>query len=600
MATYNSTERTGSISVRQQITMAATPRKKKPVSPLQKAPTGIPGLDEITGGGLPRGRTTLITGGPGCGKTLLATQFIVNGVVQYDEPGVYIAFEETADELATNMASLGVDLHDLVAKGKLIIDYIHVDPSEIEHTGAYDLEPLFLRIGAAVDQIKAQRVALDTVEVLFAGLPDPLTIRAEVRRLFRFLKDRQLTSLATGERSDTTLTRHSLEDFVSDCVIKLDHRTQGEISTRHLQVVKYRGSTHGTNSYPFLIDSTGITVTPITSLGLDHRAPTERVSSGVPRLDAMLGGRGLYRASSTLISGAAGTGKTSIAVHFIDASCRRGERSLYFVFEESQNQIIRNMRSIGIDLEQWVQKGLLRFHAVRPTSLGLEMHLSHMFKSIGDFKPKIVAVDPISNLIAVGTISEANSMVRRLVDYLKMNEITAVFTDLSANDAQMGETEIGVSSLMDTWIQIQHIEHNGERNRGLTIIKSRGTAHSNQVRELVMTDKGVDLADVYVGPSGVLTGSAKLAEQRRATVEGTERDREISRRREALDKRRTALESEIVAMRADFEAEQLEFEHSLARDQHVIEDAAVGRSEMARLRTPAQQEENRSKGGRRK
>jgi circadian clock protein KaiC len=581
--------------------MAAKPRNKKPVAELQKALTGIPGLDEITGGGLPRGRTTLVTGGPGCGKTLLATQFIVNGVVKYDEPGVYIAFEETADELATNMASLGVDLNDLVAKGKLTIDYIHVDPSEIEHTGAYDLEPLFLRIGAAVDAIKAKRVSMDTVEVLFSGLPDPLTIRAEVRRLFRFLKDRQITAVATGERSDTTLTRHSLEEFVSDCVIKLDHRTQGEISTRHLQVVKYRGSTHGTNSYPFLIDTSGITVTPITSLGLDHRAPTERVPSGIARLDTMLGGHGLYRGSSTLISGAAGTGKTSIAVHFIDAACRRGERALYFVFEESPNQIIRNMRSIGIDLEQWVKKGLLRFHAVRPTSLGLEMHLSHMFKEIRDFTPKVAAVDPISNLIAVGTISEANSMVRRLVDYLKINEITAVFTDLSASMAQMSDTEIGVSSLMDTWLQIQHIEHNGERNRGLSVIKSRGTAHSNQVRELVMTENGVDLADVYLGPTGVLTGSAKFAEQRRASMEGQERQREVSRRREALEKRRAALESEIAAMRAGFDAEQLDFEHSLTRDHNAVEDAATDRSEMARLRTEtSRHDENRPKGGRRK
>jgi circadian clock protein KaiC len=576
-------------------------RKKQNASQLQKALSGIPGLDEITRGGLPRGRTTLITGGPGCGKTLLATQFVVNGIIKYNEPGVYIAFEETAEELATNMTSLGVDLNEITTKGKLIIDHIHVDPSEIEHTGAYDLEPLFLRIASAVREVKAQRVALDTVEVLFAGLPDPLTIRAEVRRLFRFLKDQKITAIATGERSDTALTRHNLEEFVSDCVIKLDHRTVGEISTRHLQVVKYRGSTHGTNSYPFLIDSTGVTVAPITSLGLEHPAPTERVSSGIPRLDAMLGGKGFFRGSSTLISGAAGTGKTSVAVHFIDAACRRGERALYFVFEESQNQIIRNMLSIGINLEQWVKKGLLKFHAVRPTSLGLEMHLSQTYRAIADFAPQVVVVDPISNLIAVGTLSEANSMVRRLVDYLKTKEITAMFTDLSANETQMSETEIGVSSLMDTWAQIQHIEQNGERNRGIAVLKSRGTAHSNQVREFLITDNGVDLADVYIGPSGVLTGSAKVAEQRRATVEGDARDREITRRRDALEKRRMALEAQIAAMRAEFEAQQLELEQSLLRQRRELDDAAAGRTEMARLRTDLlKEDEKRSKrGGRR-
>jgi circadian clock protein KaiC len=579
----------------------STRKKKSTVTTLEKAPTGILGLDEITGGGLPRGRTTLVTGGPGCGKTLLATQFIVNGIIRYGEPGVYIAFEETAEELTTNMASLGVDLNKLVNSGKLIIDHIHVDPSEIEHAGAYDLEPLFLRIAAAAKEVRARRVALDTVEVLFAGLPDPLTIRAEVRRLFRFLKDRQLTAVATGERSDTALTRHNLEEFVSDCVIKLDHRTQGEISTRHLQVVKYRGSTHGTNSYPFLIDPAGITVTPITSLGLEHRAPTERVSSGIPRLDVMLGGQGFFRGSSTLISGAAGTGKTSVAVHFINAACRRGERALYFVFEESQNQIIRNMRSIGIDLEQWVNKGLLRFHAVRPTSLGLETHLSQMHKEIRDFNPQVVAVDPLSNLIAVGTVSEANSMVRRLIDFLKIQEITAVFTDLSSGTAQMTETEIGVSSLMDTWLQIRHIEHNGERNRGLVVLKSRGTAHSNQVREFVLTRDGADLADVYVGPGGVLTGSAKVAEQRRAQVEESHRRDEVERRRQAFKKRQAALESQIAAMRAEFDAELLEFDKSVARDQDVIDAAAADRVELAHIRSNSREgKETQARGGRRK
>lgn len=558
--------------------------RAKSLRAVEKAPTGISGLDAITFGGLPRGRTTLVTGGPGCGKTLLATQFIVNGIREHGEPGVYVAFEETANELAVNMAPLGVNLHELIAAGRLVVDYIHVDPSEIEHTGAYDLEALFVRIDAAVRSVNARRVALDTVEVLFAGLPDPLTVRAEVRRLFRWLKDRGVTSIATGERAEANLTRHGLEEFVSDCVIMLDHRTEGEISTRHLQVVKYRGSMHGTNRYPFLIGEKGITVTPITSLGLEHKASNERVSTGIPKLDAMLGGKGVFRGSSTLISGSAGTGKTSLAAHFLNAACRRGEKAALFAFEESKSQIVRNMLSIGIDLERWSSRGLLRFYSVRPTSFGLEVHLSQMYAEVEQFRPRVVAVDPISNLISIGTAGEASSMVRRLVDYFKCVEVTAVFTDLTAGAPELTQTELGVSSLMDTWLLIQHIEHNGERNRALSVLKSRGTAHSNQVRELVIGSGGIQLADVYLGPEGVLTGSAKLAGRRRDELERNTRALELRHRREALDRRRTALEAEIAAMRAEFEASELEYRRSALAGEGA-DRASASRDEIARFRS---------------
>jgi circadian clock protein KaiC len=475
--------------------MARARKKQRGPKPLTKVPTGIAGLDEITGGGFPESRTTLLTGGPGCGKTLLAMQFIVNGIRQFNEPGAYLAFEETPEELEANMASLGFPIRELVASGKLFVDHVHVDRSEIEHAGSYDLDGLMIRLQAAIDSVKAKRVALDTIEVLFSGLPDPLTVRAELRRLFRWLKHRNLTTVATGERSETTLTRHCLEEFVSDCVVALEHRTRNEISTRHLQVVKYRGSTHGTNSYPFLIDENGISVTPITSLALNHAAPTDRVSTGIPALDRMLGGKGVYRGSSTLVSGTAGAGKTSIAASFVNAACRRRERALYYAYEESENQIIRNMRSIGMDLAPWISKKLLRFHAVRPTFYGLEMHLVQLHKLVQEFKPSVVVVDPISNLTAIGTPEEANSMVRRLVDYLKMEGITAMFTDLTSNPSLVIETEIGVSSLMDAWLLLRQFERQGERQRGITVLKARGTDHSRRNLEVVMSDGGIDIKD---------------------------------------------------------------------------------------------------------
>jgi circadian clock protein KaiC len=475
--------------------MARARKSARGPRPLTKVPTGIHGLDEITGGGVPEARTTLVTGGPGCGKTLLTMQFIVNGIRQYNESGAYLAFEETPEELESNMASLGFDIGELVSSGKLFIDHIHVDRTEIEHGGAYDLDGLFVRLAAAIDSVGAKRVALDTIDVLFSGLPDPLTVRAELRRLFRWLKQRNLTTIATGERSEATLTRHCLEEFVSDCVIMLEHRTRGEISTRHIQVLKYRGSMHGTNSYPFLIDETGISVTPITSMALIHEAPTDRVSTGIKSLDGMLGGEGMYRGSSTLVSGTAGTGKTSIAASFVNAACRRGERALYYAYEESENQIIRNMRSIGLNLEPWIRKKLLRFYAVRPTFYGLEMHLVQMHKLVQDFKPSVVVVDPISNLTTIGTTGEANSMVRRLVDYLKMQGITALFTDLTSNPALVIETEIGVSSLMDTWLLLRQFEREGERQRGITVLKARGTNHSRRNLEVVMSDRGIDIVD---------------------------------------------------------------------------------------------------------
>ena len=462
---------------------------------LAKSPTGVQGLDEITNGGLPKGRPTLICGGAGSGKTLLAASFLLNGVVHYDEPGVLMTFEETSEELASDLASLGYDLAKLVAEGKLVVDYVRVERSEIEETGEYDLEGLFVRLEHAVTSIGARRIVLDTVESLFAGLSNPGILRAELRRLFRWLKDKGLTAVITGERADTGLTRQGLEEYVSDAVILLDHRVQDQVSTRRLRIVKYRGSHHGTNEYPFLIDRDGVSVLPVTSLGLTHPALNERVSTGVARLDEMLSGEGYYRGSTILLSGTAGTGKTSLAAHFVDAACGRGERCLYFLFEESPAQLMRNMRSIGINLQQWVDRGLLQFHADRPSRFGLETHLTGMQRAVHVFEPTVTVTDPVTNLLTVGSQNDVRSMLTRVIDYLKMKSITGLFTSLSPGRTELLETDAGISSLMDTWVVLSIDEENRTRRRWLSVLKSRGMAHSNSVREYQLGNAGLRILD---------------------------------------------------------------------------------------------------------
>ena len=523
---------------------------------LPKAATGIQGLDEITGGGLPRGRPTLISGGAGSGKTLFGLEFLVRGATRYNEPGVLISFEESIPDLTKNVASLGFDLDRLVADKKLFVDHVTITSSDLEETGEYDLEGLFIRIADAVQRVGAKRVVLDTIETLFGNLPNPGILRAEIRRLFDWLKQKGLTTVITAERDQPEkVTRHGIEEFVSDCVILLDHRTREEISTRRLRIVKYRGSSHGTNEYPFLIDNDGISVLPISSLGLDHDAPSERVSSGIARLDGMLGAKGFYRGSSILASGTAGTGKTSIAACFVDAACRRGERALYFAFEESPRQIIRNARSIGINLEPWVRKGLLKFQAARPTYGGIEQVLLLTHKRITSFQPSVVVVDPVTNLLMVSTQNEVRSMLTRLVDFLKTQQVTAIFTSLTSAGS-LEASEADVSSLMDTWLLLKNIEVGGERNRVLYVLKSRGMEHSNQIREFVLTDDGLRLLDVYLGPEGVLTGSARVSQEMREKAVVTFRGQELESRRRELERKRRIFEARMVMLRAEFEVEE--------------------------------------------
>jgi circadian clock protein KaiC len=526
--------------------------------PLQKSRTGIHGLDELTGGGLPQGRPTLVCGGAGCGKTLLSMEFLVHGALQYGEPGVFMAFEETVADLTINFASLGHDLDDLVARKLLALDFVHVDRRELEESGDYDLEGLFIRLALAIDSVGAKRVVLDTVESLFAGLPNGAILRAELRRLFRWLKSRGVTAIITGERGSQPgmLTRHGLEEYVSDCVIALDHRVSGSISSRRMRVVKYRGSTHGTNEYPFLIDAGGISVLPVTSLELQHEVSNDRVPSGVQGLDDMLGGAGFYRGSSVLVSGTAGTGKSSLAAHFAAAACQRGERVLYFAFEESSSQVVRNMRSIGIDLARPLAQGLLAFHAARPTLSGLEMHLATMLKEVARFKPDAVVVDPLNSFVTVGNEDDVKIMLLRLVDVLKLRCITALFTSLTTGGHSLEQTDVAISSLIDTWLLVRDMESGGERNRGLYILKSRGMAHSNQIREFSLTAQGIALRKAYLGPAGVLTGSARLTQEATELAAATRRTQEAARRRVELERRREAVEAQVAALRAEFAAQE--------------------------------------------
>ena len=527
----------------------------EPTRALPKAATGIDGLDEITGGGLPRGRASLVCGAAGCGKTLLAMEFLVRGASEHGEPGVFMAFEETAPELSENMRSLGHDLEDLRANGLLRIDHVRVERSEIEEAGDYDLEGLFVRLGHAIDSIGAKRIVLDTLEALFAGLDDQGRLRAELRRLLRWLKDRGVTAVITAERGEGALTRHGMEEYVSDCVILLDHRVSEQVSTRRLRIVKYRGSAHGTNEYPFLIDERGIAVMPITSASLHHDVSDERVPSGVPRLDAMLGGNGYFRGSTVLVTGTAGTGKTTLAASFAAAACARGERCLYFAFEESPRQLMRNLRSVGIELEPFVQRGLLRFHAARPTMQGLETHLATAHRAVLDFAPQAVVIDPITALHNAGADLDAYAMLMRLIDFLKSRQVTALMTSLTSGGDALEQTAVGVTSLVDTWLLLRDIELGGERNRGLCVLKSRGMAHSNQIREFVIGDRGIDLLDAYSGSAGVLTGSMRRSQEARERAEALARQHMIEARRRDRERRRALLEARIAALREEFAAE---------------------------------------------
>lgn len=526
----------------------------------------------------------MICGGAGCGKTLFGVEFLVRGATRFGEAGVLMSFEETEGELIANVGSLGFDLGGLVRKRKIALDYVHIEASEIQENGEYDLEGLFVRLNHAIDSIGAKRVVLDTLEALFSGLKNESILRSELRRLFGWLKAKGVTTVITAERGRDQLTRNGLEEYVSDCVILLEHPLNDQIATRNLRVVKYRGSLHGTNEFPFLIGGDGISVLPITSLGLNHKISAERIATGIPRLDAMLSGRGFFRGSSILLTGTPGTGKTIVAANFANAACQRGERTLFFSFEESPNQIIRNMHSIGLRLDPYVKRGILRFHSARPSLYGLEMHLATMFKEIEKFKPLVVIIDPITSLMDVGTSSECRGMVTRLVDYLKAGQVTTLFTSLTHGGHSLHQSEAAMSSLMDSWLLLQDVEGNGEHNRVLYVLKARGMAHSNQVREFLISNRGIDLVDAYIGPSGVLTGSARAAQAAREKAEALASKQDAARRKRELERKGAVLERKISGLRSEHEAgaeELLQIDTQVGKRTRLLN---TERTELGRLR----------------
>ena len=557
---------------------------------LPKAPTGIRGLDEITGGGLPRGRSTLVTGGTGSGKTLLGLQFLVAGAREYGEPGVLVTFEEPAGKVSANVASLGFDLDGLQRDGLLAVHAFQMDPAEIVESGEFDFEPLSALLDDTIERIGAKRVVLDTIELLFGAFPSQAIVRAELGRLFRRLEGRAVTAIVTGEQGDNALTRHGIEEYVSDCVIVLDHRMHEEVSTRRLRIVKYRGSAHGTNEYPFLISGHGFAVLPITSVALDYGASEDRISTGVARLDHMLGG-GLFRGSTVLVSGTMGTGKSTLGAHLISAACTRGERALLVLFEESPDQVIRNMRSVGLDLGRWVEAGLLRMWAARPTAFGLETHLAILARLIEEFTPAVAVLDGIASLTHGGPSGpEVTSMLARQIDLLKAAGITTMATTLARED---DTSMVGISSLADTWLLLRNVESDGERNRLLYVLKSRGSAHSNQAREFVLTDHGAELLDVYVGPAGVLTGSGRLVQEAQERGAELRRGEELMRRRRELRRGIVEAEAQLAVLQDDLAAERAELERIEAREQRQAADAEAARSALSEQRwaDPASQGE---------
>ncbi|MEW6166513.1 MAG: circadian clock protein KaiC [Pseudomonadota bacterium] len=583
--------------------MSRTPRAAPapPAGQLPKCPTGIHGLDQITRGGLPQGRPTLVCGGAGSGKTLLGMEFLVRGAREYGENGVFVSFEERPADLDANTRSLGFAIQELVARRKLIIDQVQIDRSEILETGEYNLDGLFLRLGAAIDAVHAKRVVLDTIEVLFAALSNLGILRAELRRLFAWLRDRGVTTLVTGERGDGSLTRHGLEEYVSDCVILLDQRVTEQIATRRLRIVKYRGALHGTNEYPFLIEDRGFVVLPITDITLEYAAPTGVVPTGIASLDALFRGGGYFRGSTVMVSGSAGTGKSSLAAHFVDAGCRRGERCLYFAFEESAAQFERNMRSIGLDLGKWSKSGLLHYHAARPATFGLEVHISTMLRRIDELKPRLVVLDPVSSFDSAGTPLDARAMLMRLIDLLKARQITALFTSLTAGGAPVEQTSVGISSLIDSWILLRSLEQAGERTRGLQILKSRGMQHSNQIRELLITDHGLKLEEVVVGPQGVLVGAARTAQLAEDRIAAQNSRQEIARRRDELAQKHKALQARVAELQAAYAAEAHTLEQTIAQESARQDLRLSTRRALAAGReAPAAARRHRANGGARR
>ncbi|MDR3478719.1 MAG: circadian clock protein KaiC [Gammaproteobacteria bacterium] len=576
-----------------------TKKTKAPVM-LQKCLTGITGLDEITFGGLPKYRSTLVSGGAGSGKTMLGMEFLIRGAALYKEPGLFVAFEETQEELTQNIGSLGFNIKELIKNHLLVIDHIQINRSEFAETGSYNLDGLFIRLGCAIAQYKIKRVVLDTLEILFSNIANELMLRSELQRLFRWFKEKKITVLVTAEKGQNAISRYGLEEYVADCVILLDNRMDDQVSTRRLRIAKYRGSSHGANEYPFIINEGGFTVTAITSITLNYKASTKRISSGLKQLDTMLDGKGFYEGSSILISGPAGIGKSSFAATFAYNSCKEGKKAYYFAFEESVEQIVRNMKSIGIHLEPLIKKDLLRFHAINPNSAGLEAHMHDIQKLVNEFNPSVVIIDPVTNLKTIGNINQVQDVLALLVSYFKSKKITVMFTSLVTEQKgiEYTKTNEGISSSMDVWIYLQYINSDGERNRAISILKSRGMAHSNQLREIIISKNGVRLEEVYVGTEKVLTGSARLIQATKLEIENSDKESDIKYKERQIQIRHKKLEAEIAALHEMLEGAKDEITSLNQQKERTYNLIAESRAKISKIRmadsTKPKSEKNKS------
>ncbi|MBA3285861.1 MAG: circadian clock protein KaiC [Nitrosopumilus sp.] len=564
--------------------MLKTKNQSQKSKPLKKCPTGIIGLDEITFGGLPKNRCTLICGGAGSGKSIFGIEFVIRGAEFYKEPGLFVAFEENEEELNQNITSLGFNIKELIDSNLLVLDYVHIDRAEFKEIGSYNLDGLFIRLSDSIDRFKIKRVVLDTIEVLFGNFTNEIILRSELQRLFRWFKEKNVTVVVTAEQGVNTFSRYGLEEYVADCVILLDNRMHQQISTRRLRVAKYRGSSHGNNEYPFIINDSGISIIAITSIKLDYPVSNKHVSSGIKQLDTMFGDKGFYSGSSILVSGAAGNGKTSIAASFSNGTCELGKKCFYFTLDESVDQIIRNMNSIGIDLSQWINKDLLRFHAINPYTAGLEAHLADIQRLTNEFNPSVVIIDPIANLKILGPLNEVQGILSILVNFFKNKQITTMFTSLVPEEKFGYVVEEGISNLMDTWVFLQYIHGEGERNRGISILKSRGMSHSNQLREVILSDKGIHLQNVYIGQDKVLAGSARLVQATKLEIENSNRESELKHRERQIEITRKSLEAQISALHETLEDAKEEAIHLNEQKGNIYKLLEESRIEISKMR----------------
>ena len=523
--------------------------------------TGVKGLDDVLGGGIPQGHAMLLVGKPGTGKSILSMEYLLHGIELHKENGVYISFEESEKQIISNAASFGWKFEEMVKKNKLAISYIDMQPEQMRTVGDYDLSALILRVKGAIKKVNARRVVIDGINNLLSTFDDERIIRSDLLRLIREIKEVNATIFITGERGHDSWSKMGFEEYLADGLMHLDNRTDGNYQTREIQVVKCRGINHYTGKSPFIINSEGMSIRPLITADFDYKVLKSRVSTGIADIDNMLGGKGLYRGSTVYITGPSGAGKTSISSSFANGACSRGERALFLAFEESSDQIIRNMKSIGLSLDKWVNEKLLYFYTARATTNSLEGHLDNIMTMVREVEPTCVVLDPISAFRPIANENETKLMLIRLNDYLRARKITTVFTALSSDGEYSEHADVQLSSIADTWIVVRIMDYKGERNNVMQLMKSRGMSHSRQMKEMYFTGNGLKLQNVYQGPEGVLTGAARIGQEKYEKLKEARNVIEIDKNRKKIERKKSLLEASIEALKHEYE-EELEALHA--------------------------------------